>query len=250
MNEKRAYPRFTMELCARYKAPGSSLHALTMVAINIGAGGICFIAKNPFQTGTTVELELELKEKEMVVFQGQVIWAEKISPTQFKMGIKIVDADEEQMERFVKFYCYKVFDLPPLKKKILVIEDEKALGELLRMELELADYQVVCAADGEEGYAKYLTEHPDLVILDLLIPKLNGFEVCRRIRREQKDEETIILMLSALKDDVDRIRGRVIGAHNFLTKPFEVEELLQEIKTLLSGQTRELKSGKQWGGGQ
>jgi DNA-binding response OmpR family regulator len=120
------------------------------------------------------------------------------------------------------------------KKKILIVEDEQNLVTLLKLELTHENYHVVSAADGEEGLKKYVLEKPHLIILDIGLPKLNGYEVCRKIRTEKKDEFTPILMLTARNGDVDRIVGRVIGAQKYITKPFLIEYLLQEVSILLN----------------
>ncbi len=120
-----------------------------------------------------------------------------------------------------------------MKKKILIIEDEKDMNDLLKIELTQQNYEVICTYDGEMGYAKYLSEHPDLIILDLMLPKCTGEEVCRKIRRERQDTETSILMLTAKGGNVDRIVGRVKGADKYISKPFNSENLLSEIAKLL-----------------
>ena len=117
-------------------------------------------------------------------------------------------------------------------RKILIIEDELDIVELLKNRLELYNYQVITAFDGQDGFAKFLNEQPDLIILDLMLPKINGYEVCRKIRRE-KDDKTPILMLTAKDTDVDKIVGRVKGADQYMTKPFVAEELLDTVKLLL-----------------
>ena len=114
-----------------------------------------------------------------------------------------------------------------------MIDDEKDLVALLSFHLTQAGYEVVMAFDGEEGYQKYEQELPDLIILDLKMPKLNGFVVCRRIRREKKDLQVPILMLTVLQDDADRLIGKVVGAQRYMTKPFKIEELLQEVEWLM-----------------
>jgi two-component system alkaline phosphatase synthesis response regulator PhoP len=119
------------------------------------------------------------------------------------------------------------------KKRILIIEDEQVLAQLLKIELEKSYYRVTCAYDGEEGYAKYHEVRPDLIILDIKLPKMNGYEVCRRIRRNDEDRETRILMLTAYQEDSDRIIGRVVGAQCYMTKPFEAGELIHNIQRLL-----------------
>jgi len=120
-----------------------------------------------------------------------------------------------------------------MPKKILIAEDEPDMCKMLALEMRHEHYDVVCAFDGEEAYKKYLSEKPDLIILDIMMPKLNGYEVCRKIRRENGDEATLVLMLTAKKEDADRIIGKVIGAEQYLTKPFDRKQLMEEIRNLL-----------------
>jgi two-component system, OmpR family, alkaline phosphatase synthesis response regulator PhoP len=120
-----------------------------------------------------------------------------------------------------------------LKKKILVIEDEADIARSIKDRLEGEGYDALFATGGYEGLYKYLKEKPDLIILDIMLPELNGYEVCREIRREIDDKKTPIIMLTAKAGDSDRIKGRVLGATKFIPKPFNGKELLAVIKTLL-----------------
>lgn len=119
------------------------------------------------------------------------------------------------------------------KKKILIIEDEPDMIAMLRTRLEAHNFDVLVANDGQEGFDMYMNHSPDLIILDIMLPKLNGYEVCRKIRRDRDDSSTPIMMLSAKNQDIDRIVGRVIGAETYLTKPFCAEELMNNIEKLL-----------------
>ena len=118
-------------------------------------------------------------------------------------------------------------------KKILLIEDEPDISELIKVFLESYRFKVVTALDGEDGFKKFLNEHPDLIILDVILPKLNGFEVCRKIKIEY-DSPIPVLMLTAQDSDTDRIIGRVKGADFYMTKPFGANELLMNINALLN----------------
>lgn len=113
--------------------------------------------------------------------------------------------------------------------KILIIEDEKDLVKVLRYNLEQKGYHVVTAFDGEAGLAIFRKEKPDLIVLDVMLPKMDGFEVCRQIRQES---EVSILMLTAKKEEAHRIFGLELGADDYLTKPFSVQELLARIKSI------------------
>lgn len=121
------------------------------------------------------------------------------------------------------------------KKKILIVEDDDSIRKFLSYRLKRMAFEVFVADNGEEGLAEARQKRPDLVLLDLRLPKLSGEEVCKAIR-EDKDKsfaKTPIIMLTAKNSDVDRVIGKVIGADSYLTKPFVAKELLAEIQTLL-----------------
>ena len=120
----------------------------------------------------------------------------------------------------------------PAEKKILVVEDDNDLSRILKKVLEKKQYVVIRASDGYEALYKYIKEKPGMIILDVRLPKLNGFEVCREIRRGMKDVLTPIIMMTGEHGDYERIKGKVIGATKYLTKPFELGKLLDEIKNL------------------
>ncbi len=114
--------------------------------------------------------------------------------------------------------------------KILVIEDEANITQVIRLYLEQAGFTVLSASDGIAGLELHAREHPDLVILDLMLPALDGMEVCRRIRAWAS---TPILMLTARQGEEDRISGLEIGADDYLVKPFSPRELVSRVKAIL-----------------
>src|SRR5437899_4060342 len=115
-------------------------------------------------------------------------------------------------------------------QKILIIEDEEGIVHLLNLYLKDAGYEVVVARDGADGLALHAREHPDLVILDIMLPALDGFEVCRRIRAWSN---TPILMLTARGSEDDRIPGLESGADDYLVKPFSTRELVSRVRAIL-----------------
>ena len=115
--------------------------------------------------------------------------------------------------------------------KILIIEDEVAIAELERDYLELSDFQVEIENNGDVGLKRALEEDFDMYILDLMLPGIDGFEICRRIR---EIKNTPILMVSAKKDDIDRIRGLGLDADDYITKPFSPSELVARVKAHLA----------------
>ncbi len=115
--------------------------------------------------------------------------------------------------------------------RILIIEDDPAIVRGLRDTLEDESYEVLTAADGQEGYEKIIRENPDLIILDLMLPKLDGFDLCRRVRSEQIP--TPILILTARGAEADRIKGLDLGGDDYVVKPFSLLELLARVRALL-----------------
>jgi DNA-binding response OmpR family regulator len=116
-------------------------------------------------------------------------------------------------------------------EKILVIEDEKNMVTGLRFNLEAAGYTVLAAYDGEEGYTLALEEQPDLVLLDLMLPKRSGYDVCRSLKQEMP--QLPIVMLTARSQEADVVLGLDLGADDYVTKPFSVLELMARIKSVL-----------------
>ena len=115
--------------------------------------------------------------------------------------------------------------------KILIIEDEESIAELERDYLEISSYEVTICNDGEKGLKEALDNEYDLYILDLMLPGIDGFEICKAIRNKKN---TPIIMVSAKKDDIDKIRGLGLGADDYMTKPFSPSELVARVKAHLA----------------
>jgi two-component system phosphate regulon response regulator PhoB len=119
------------------------------------------------------------------------------------------------------------------KKSILVVEDEEDILALLHFNLIKAEYAVVCATCGEEALNKIRERQPDLILLDLMLPGIDGLEICRRLRNEPSTQELPIIMLTARGEEGDVVRGLELGADDYVTKPFSVKVLLARIQTVL-----------------
>jgi two-component system, OmpR family, alkaline phosphatase synthesis response regulator PhoP len=118
-----------------------------------------------------------------------------------------------------------------MSKKVLVVDDEQSIVTLLQYNLQQAGFEVITANDGEEGMNKAVNERPDLMILDLMLPKLDGIEVCKQLR--QKKVMTPILMLTAKDDEFDKVLGLELGADDYMTKPFSPREVVARVKAIL-----------------
>src|SRR5215470_4137625 len=120
-----------------------------------------------------------------------------------------------------------------VQKKVLIVEDETDLVKLLKYNLEKEGFKVGYATDGSIALAEVRRDPPDLVILDLMLPGLDGLEVCRQLRRNDRFARTPVLMLSARSEEADRVVGLEIGADDYVTKPFSTREIIARIRALL-----------------
>ena len=122
------------------------------------------------------------------------------------------------------------------RKRILVVDDEIYIVHILEFTLTMEGYEVVTAADGEEALQKVQQERPDLIVLDIMMPKMDGYEVCRRLRQDEDLRGLPVILLSAKGRPVDRETGLEVGADDYIVKPFSPRRLLEKIKDLLRRQ--------------
>ena len=127
-----------------------------------------------------------------------------------------------------------------MDKLILVIEDEAPIVEILKFNLTKSGYRVLTAFDGEEGYRMAVSEKPDLILLDVMLPRMDGFEVCKKVREKQS---TPIIMLTARDEEVDKVLGLELGADDYCTKPFSVRELMARVKANIRRTVADIPSG-------
>lgn len=120
-----------------------------------------------------------------------------------------------------------------MKEKILIVEDEKDIVKMLEYNLKKENFRTNYAHDGEEGLEKAHREHPDLIILDLMLPGMDGLEVCKSLKSENKTSGIPIIMLTAKAQEADKVVGLELGADDYVTKPFSPRELLARVKAIL-----------------
>ena len=125
-----------------------------------------------------------------------------------------------------------------MPKKILIIEDDRSLAGVMEYNFANAGYDVFCAHDGQDGVNQARSKHPDLILLDLMIPVLDGVEVCKLLRADSATRETPIVMVTAKSEETDQLIGYSVGADDYIVKPFSVRVLLEKVKTLLRRRER------------
>jgi DNA-binding response OmpR family regulator len=130
----------------------------------------------------------------------------------------------------------------PDSSTILLVDDEDSVQKLLAYPLERDGFRVLQARDGEEALARFADEHVDLVVLDLMLPKLDGLEVCKRLRAES---EVPIIMLTARDDELDKVVGLELGADDYITKPFSIREFRSRVRALLRRASSMRSNGRQ-----
>lgn len=126
------------------------------------------------------------------------------------------------------------------KSKVLVVEDDRSLAEVLRYNLDQAGYQVFVAYDGQDGIAQAQSRIPDIILLDLMLPVVDGLDVCRRLRSDPQTKGAFVIMVTAKSEEPDAIVGFKMGADDYVAKPFSVKVLLEKIKAHDRRQAREV----------
>ncbi|MHB8171837.1 MAG: response regulator [Thermincolia bacterium] len=125
--------------------------------------------------------------------------------------------------------------------KILVVDDEQHIAELVKFNLEKEGYQVICAHSGAEAIDRFKEETPNLIVLDIMLPEMDGLEVCRRLRNLPNGADVPVIMLTAKGEEVDKVLGLEIGADDYMTKPFSPRELVARVKARLRRLAKEEK---------
>jgi two-component system phosphate regulon response regulator PhoB len=128
------------------------------------------------------------------------------------------------------------------KGKVLVIEDDRALADVLSYNLKQAGYEVHVASDGQDGITQAQLKSPDVVILDIMLPVVDGLDVCRRLRSDPSTRDVLIVMLTAKSEESDQLVGFSLGADDYVAKPFSVKILLERIKALRRRRTQDVDS--------
>jgi two-component system phosphate regulon response regulator PhoB len=119
------------------------------------------------------------------------------------------------------------------KSRILIVEDDRSLAEVLDYNLRQEGYQTTVAADGQEGLYQAKLKPPDLIVLDLMLPIIDGLEVCRRLRADPVTRNVLVLMLTAKGEETDQVAGFSVGTDDYVSKPFSVKVLAERIRALL-----------------
>jgi CheY-like chemotaxis protein len=232
--EQRLYERLDFNCPCACALLDSFPETFSATIIDIGPQGIGFVCQEPLKVGTSILCSIDLGDGQPVKFIVKIRWSSKIANTDdHRYGAKIFNASPEDLEKIVRFYCKRLAPPKREKKTILVIEGDRTSVDLIEKSLTASSFDVVIAKDGESGFAEYRFRQPDLIILAVQLPGLDGIEVRRRIRKLQDDRTTPILMLAANTKEARQHERKYSAAQKFFVKPFKTDELIIAVKELL-----------------
>lgn len=241
--DKRRFPRRNIALDVAFapvptaggRPPDAQL--AKTVTLNISVGGVCLYTDSLFPVGRQLACVISVPTRATPIeVTCTVAWFQKISQDShsYKLGLEFADlkpADRAVIEHLVAE--------PPSghatrAKRLLVVDDDVEFVQALKVRFESAGFDVLTAQEGLEALHKSRSEHPHVIILDLMLPKLNGYEVCRMLKFDQKFQHIPIILCSARsrKDDIDM--GYSVGADAYITKPFEGRALVDKVDELLA----------------
>ncbi len=240
--EKRRYPRRNIALdvsigptTSQTASPERELeHTVT---VNISAGGVCLYTNHlhPFGTPLACAITVPGRPKPIDAV-ATVAWFQQISQGAhgYKMGLEFLQIAEEDRARLSRLVLEPASRSTTRTQKLLVVDDDVEFNQALKERLESVGFQVLTAKEGLEALTKSRAEHPDLIILDLMLPKLSGYEVCRLLKFDPQFRHIPVILCTARSRQEDRELGYAVGADAYVTKPFAGNLLLTKVDELLA----------------
>ena len=206
------------------------------VTVNISLGGLCVYSDRLVPIGSTVFCSVSLPGRvEPIETVGTLVWFQKVDREAhgYKLGVEFSQISAENQHGL-----QTLFERPPeaaasRAKKLLLVDDDEDLRLALKLRFESEGFEVITAGDGLEALRKGRHDRPHLIVLDLMLPNLNGYEVCRLLKFDQKFAHIPILMMTARSRREDMEMGKTVGADAYITKPFDGKALLAKVEELL-----------------
>lgn len=206
------------------------------VTVNLSLGGLCLYSNILYPVGTSLSCVVTIPGRALPLeLPAAVVWFQRIEHDAqgYKLGLEFRKLSAQQRAALKTFFDHPISPETAKAKKLLLVDDDQELQLALRLRFEAAGYEVLTANDGLEGLRKGREEHPHLIILDLMLPRLNGYEVCRLLKFDQKFHHLPILLFTARCRSEDRDMGLAAGANAYITKPCHGVELLAKVDELL-----------------
>ncbi len=243
--ERRRFPRSYMALDVAFRpdvhsTPDAPSQLHRTVTVDLSLGGLCLYSDVNYPIGTSLLCSLTLPGRSAPIdLTGTLVWFRKVEQEghAYKLGIEFGRLSPQEHAAL-----QALLEQPPAAersraKKLLLVDDDQELQLALKLRFESAGFQVITASEGLDALRKGREEHPNLIILDLMLPHLNGYEVCRLLKFDEKFQHIPIVLMSARSRMEDREMGRVVGADAYMTKPFNGKELIAKVEELLAAST-------------
>ncbi len=241
-DDRRRFPRSDIALDVTFGPAGAAAHpaAATLdqtVTVNLSLGGLCLYSDILYPLGTQLYCALSLPDRaQPLEIIGTVAWFHKIDQEAhgYKLGLEfaeILAQDTAAIQRLL--------DAPPAahrssSKRLLLADDDEELRHAIQLRFESSGFEVITAGDGLEALRLGREARPSLIILDLMMPNLNGYEVCRLLKFDQKFQHIPIILCTARSRREDVAMGESVGADAYITKPFDGKALIEKVETLLA----------------
>ncbi len=239
--ERRRFPRYNVALDVAFGAvpaeprPSPAQLAKT-ITVNLSAGGLCLYSDVLYPIGSQVFCHLTLPHRQAPIeVTGTVAWFQRIDREAhgYKLGIEFGALRPQDAAALQALLDQPLQTQPTHARTLLLVDDDDELRLALKLRFEAAGFRVLTAADGLEALRKGREDHPQLIILDLMLPQLNGYEVCRLLKFDQKFCHIPIVLVTARSRQEDMEMGRSVGADAYMTKPFHGKDLIAKVEELL-----------------
>jgi len=244
-DERRRFPRVNcamaldVALGPALRDPSHQDDALQQtITINLSVGGLCFYSDILYPIGSQVFCRLSLPDRDAPLdVRGSVVWFQKVEREEhgYKLGVEFGELSSDAT-RALEHVCA----MPPTAsqgtraKRLLLVEDDHEMQRALKLRFEAAGFEVITANEGLEALRMGRENHPQAILLDLMLPKLNGYEVCRLLKFDQKFSHIPIIVFTARSRREDMELGFAAGADAYITKPFDGKALIAKINELLT----------------
>ena len=244
-SERRRFPRFNMALDVAVApvAPGQSQPADEVpkertISVNLSLGGLCLYSATLYPLGSPLACSIALPGRAAPIeVVGTVAWFQKVDREShhYKLGLEFSRVVPEDAAAIQALCEHPPESESSSSKRLLLVDDDAELRRAMQLRFESSGFEVITAADGLEALHKGRTAHPHVIILDLMLPNLNGYEVCRLLKFDQKFHHIPIILCTARSRQEDQVMGESVGADAYVTKPFDGKALIAKAEALIAG---------------
>jgi CheY-like chemotaxis protein len=243
-SERRRFPRFNMALDVTVTplnpdqtTPSADAPREQTVSINLSLGGLCLYSANRYPVGSPLACSITLPGRATPVdVIATVAWFQKVDREShsYKLGLEFTHVSPKDAAAIQSLCEHPSAADRSCAKRLLLVDDDTELQQALKLRFESSGFEVITASDGLEALRKGRTEHPHLIILDLMLPNLNGYEVCRLLKFDQKFRHIPIILVTARSRQEDLVMGQSVGADAYVTKPFDGKALIAKVEELIT----------------